>query len=131
MQDNKSLEDLLHAEECISQALRLQVIEQSAVIEKLSLLINDWLDAGTTHDLNETRAAFTEALTTSTDSKQILADWMREQLGEPIGEMLSAHAKPVPEMDQWCKEILLYSPNNPYDLPKHRIPVYKLPECLK
>ncbi len=41
---------------------------------------------------------------------------------QPIGSIHKSHLKPMPE--PWCKEILLYSANNPGDYPENRISVY-------
>jgi len=47
---------------------------------------------------------------------------------EAVGEMHESHTKPPKDADgHWCKEILLYSPNNPGDLPKYRVPVSTFP----
>jgi len=47
---------------------------------------------------------------------------------EAVGEMHESHTKPPKDADgHWCKEILLYSPNNPGDLPKYRVPVFTFP----
>lgn len=70
-------------------SLRLQVSEQAAVIEKLRDSLNGCLEmfdpeAGSSH-LHRvlTVKDIKQALAIPTDSRQILADWMREQLGEP------------------------------------------------
>lgn len=44
--------------------------------------------------------------------------------GEPVivGSISKAHLKL--QSEPWCKEILLYSPNNPGDSPENRVMVY-------
>jgi hypothetical protein len=40
----------------------------------------------------------------------------------PVGSILRGHLKPQPE--PWCKDILLYSPDNKGDNPENRVMLY-------
>ena len=72
--------------------LREQNIEQAAVIEKLkhelkSLIEFEMLNTGARHS-GELCCEFqlaVDAISIPTNSKQILADWLDSQLGEPVG----------------------------------------------
>lgn len=44
---------------------------------------------------------------------------------EPVGSIHKAHLKP--QQEPWCKEILLYSPNNTGDSPGHRVTIFTYP----
>jgi len=110
-----------------SEELSLKVSEQAAVIEKLrkGLLecrkLNSLDNVGWSIDVSD---AIDELLAIPTDSKQILVDWMREQLGEPV----AYHFRDDPA----CFTM----PGSGYS---HKYPtealdivsLYKLPECLK
>lgn len=45
----------------------------------------------------------------------------------PIGTILRGHLKFYKD-EPWCKEMLLYSPNNQGDCPENRVMVYVLTE---
>jgi len=118
-------------------SLRLQVVEQAAVIEKLREVINSLLgpmsgfdpdnkpSTFACHHHSETCsncavlvgnwkvkcAAVQLLLLTKTDSKQILADWMREQLGEPRTYLYKHYYYDGSFVESE--------------------PLFKLPECLK
>ena len=128
MQDNKSLEEMLNAERCGSQALRAKMVEQAAAIERLRDALYRIATYRTGQCTDLAQELFdredwaTEALSSTTDSKQILADWMREQLGEPAA---------------WVEEGIFMA--NPFSRKRIKLenpkgvqtPLFKLPECLK
>ena len=45
--------------------------------------------------------------------------------GEPVGSIMKGHTKQ--RAGPWCKEILLYSPDNTGDSPENRVMVYTHP----
>lgn len=68
-------------------------------------------------------------MTTSRDDYQVAADelaWenklLRDGQGEPVGQVLKAHLHHG--AGPWCKEILLYSPDNKGDSPENRVMLY-------
>lgn len=67
-------------------------------------------------------------LITKTASKQVLNDWMREQLGEPISYL----ARPDTEDDYPLDYLVLAADPHPFIAQlTDAFPVYKLPGCLK
>lgn len=47
---------------------------------------------------------------------------------QPVGSILKAHLKPCP--GPWCKELLLYSPDNQGDGPENRVMIYVVQQEL-
>lgn len=96
--------------------LRQKLTEQAAVIEKLIPALRfDSLNMS----LAEWRDVCKVAEVARTDSKQILADYLREQIGEPVGYFYhDLHGDGL-------RESL-----DPVIRSSH-IPLYKLPKCLK
>lgn len=112
----------------VSQARADKIAEQAAVIEKLRtalcVMLGDseadpWLSAE-----DKRRVAY-EALAIPTDSKQVLNDWMREQLGEPVAWACWADDDNLITQDR--ASLLRIEPVQ-Y---KNKYPLYKLPDILK
>lgn len=109
------------------ETLGNKVVEQAAVIEKLrDALLYSYENQSPLDECN--RLIYIErALTIPTDSKQILKDWMREQLGEPISYL----ARPDTEDDYPLDYLVLAADPHPFIVQlTDAFPVYKLPECL-
>lgn len=111
------------------ETLGNKVAQQAAVIERLREVLWDtnkfidqtYSDLIGSNSLESLAARYADtlslplskALAIPTDSKQILADWMREQLGEPVNKVIHYD-------EAGCEHVI--------HLAK---PLYKLPECLR
>lgn len=104
-----------------------KVAQQAAVIEKQLDVLRRIATSRTGADTDLVQELFvredwaSEALAIPTDSKQALADWMREQLGDSIATLKFGGGKPH-------FSATVVSVNNP-PLGTHQL--FKLPECLK
>lgn len=104
------------------ETLGNKVAQQAAVIEKLQNALKTATSICWSNFSESQEVILEEALATPTDSKQILADWMREQLGDPkawlyqdnSGATFSLLVDSPDELSSW-----------------KRFPLYKPPECLK
>jgi len=99
-----------------SEELSLRVVEQAAVIEKLQA----GLLKMTTNSFPTVQAVFSlahELIAIPTDSKQVLADWMREQLGEPIATVVEKNSSMF--SDKLDEDLMV------------GMQLFKKPECLK
>lgn len=65
----------------VSRARATKIAEQAALIENLRSVLQFYITNGICESLYYKAKS---ALAIPTDSKQILKDWMREQLGEPV-----------------------------------------------
>lgn len=114
------------ADERVLRILELSNQTQAAVIEKLSGSIR--FDSYNM-SLAEWKSICEVVNSAKTDSKQILKDWMREQLGEPVASLYQHEdTGRVGFVDQ-------YQLDNGFEKLNPRLmviaPLFKLPECLK
>lgn len=98
------------------EGLGNKVAQQAAVIEKLQSVLQFYMDNGICEPLYYKAK---EVLAIPTDSKQILVDWMREQLGQPVGVFYKGHGG-----EGWRES------HDPAFKVNHT-PLFKLPKCLK
>lgn len=109
------------------ETLGNKVAEQAAVIEKQLDVLRRIATSRTGADTDLVQELFaredwaSEVLAIPTDSKQTLADWMREQLGDSIATLKFGGGKPH-------FSATVVSVNSP-PLGTHQL--FKLPECLK
>lgn len=106
------------------EAANLRIIEQAAVIEKLRGAL-----AGIRNPVGRSTAQLKgiaiQALAIPTDSKKILSEFMREQLGEPVGVFANVNALTPENGERW--EHMVDDAHDGEDY----IHLFKLPECLK
>lgn len=103
--------------EIIFSGTSVKLAEQAAVIEKISEKLKPYPKLAHNTGYFHLQEFFEEILATPTDSKQILADWMREQLGEPAAVV-------VDDFGGWTKVHM-------YEAMCDGTKLFKLPDCLK